>query len=107
MAKEANLTLSSPPGVGGAGLGTPDDPWTGTIRVAADEGVPAAEIAAHRPRISLIDTVSGASRTVDTTPTASAGAFRFSVVFPSQGRWRYVVVDGATHRAYQFGPAPQ
>ena len=106
LAKEANLTLSSPPGVGSAGSGTPDDPWTGTIRVTADEGVPASEIALHRPHISLIDTVSGASRSVATTATGTAGVFRFSVVFPAQGRWRYAVVDGLTSRAYQFGPAP-
>ena len=92
-AKEANVELSSTP----AGIG-PGDPWTPVATVLQ---------AGDRPSIGKsptlrIENADGDAKTFASQPTGQPGRYRFHVVFPSAGTWRYDVHDRVSGRTYTF-----
>lgn len=92
-AKEANVELSSTP----AGIG-PGDPWTPVATVF---------LAGDRPSIGKSPTLriknaDGDAKTFASRPTGEPGTYRFHVVFPTAGTWRYEVHDRVSGRTYTF-----
>ena len=96
-AKKDGVELSSTP------FGTkPGDPWTGTLTVISDQ-----INAQMQPTITIRNLDTGKTQTFAThwakVPTTShSAAFRFEVIFPTAGRYRYTVHDGVTDRLYTY-----
>jgi hypothetical protein len=98
LAKESGVELSSTP----FGLG-PGDPWNGTLMVFSPEG--SAENA--NPSITIRNLDTGETQTFAAEPTGGPStryeqSFRFEVVFPAAGRYRYTATDGVSDREYEF-----
>jgi hypothetical protein len=98
VAKEGGVELSSTP----FGLG-PGDPWNGTLTVYALEG----STADFNPSITIRNLDTGATETfaaqpAKAPPSPEAQSFAFTVVFPTEGRYRYTAADGVTDREYEF-----
>jgi hypothetical protein len=98
VAKEGGVELSSTP----FGLG-PGDPWNGTLTVFALDG----STAAFSPSITIRNLDTGATETFAAKPakiptTPEAQSYVFTVVFPTEGRYRYTASDGVTDREYEF-----
>jgi hypothetical protein len=99
FAKEGGVELSSNP----FGLG-PGDPWSGTLTVFAVDGFSKPV----SPSITIRNLDTDATETFETTTpakvptTENTRSFVFTVVFPTEGRYRYTASDGVTDREYEF-----
>jgi hypothetical protein len=92
LAKERNLQL----------LGAPISPkagqaWRATISVKVDGRL----MPGRTPTVRIVSST-GRAISVASRPTTSVGVYRASVVFPSAGTWRVIVVDRETGRAYEL-----
>ena len=97
-AKEGGVELSSTP------FGTaPGEPWDGTLTVYTAEG----STATYHPSITIRNLDTGETQTflaqpAKTPATPNPQSFRFEVVFPTEGRYRYTASDGVTDREYAY-----
>ena len=89
----ATVGVSSTP----EGLG-PGQPWNVDLEVLQHGQTPLAGV---QPTVTITHASTGATRTFTAHPTAKAGVYRASVVFPSGGSWTYKVNDGFS-QVHQF-----
>ncbi len=92
-AKERNVQLLAAPTAPRAGHA-----WNATIRVRTD-----GELSPGRAPTLRIVSAAGRATDVPARATANPGIYRVRAVFPAAGRWRVIVIDGETGRAYAFG----
>ncbi|MBD0290501.1 MAG: hypothetical protein ICV74_04525 [Thermoleophilia bacterium] len=98
-AKEMSVSISS----GGPSPTDPGEPWRAELLVHGEPDI----LAEATPGIT-IEGPGGATRTFAAKPTGTQApdgqlVYRVNVVFPSEGRWHYTLVDGVTERAYEGG----
>jgi hypothetical protein len=99
LAKEMSVSLAAgAPDVG------PGEPWNAQLLV---HGEPAM-LAEATPSITIRSEDSGETQTFAAKPLpgrATDGQLRYraTVVFPTEGVWRYTLVDGFTDREYEGG----
>jgi hypothetical protein len=70
-------------------------PWNAVINVRQHGVTPLAGV---KPKITIARSAGGGERTFAASPTSRPGVYRARVVFPSAGRWTYVVDDGFSMR---------
>lgn len=98
-AKEMSVSLS-----GGAPVKMdPGEPWNANLLVHGEPDL----LAEATPGISIRSS-GGEERTFPARPTGRRAPdgqliYRVTVVFPSEGRWTYQLLDGLSDRAYQGG----
>jgi hypothetical protein len=93
LAKERNLQLLAAPVSPKAGQA-----WNATISVKVDGRLMPGKTPAVRIVSSAGRMISVASRS-----TSKVGIYRATVIFPTAGSWRVLVVDRQTGRSYEFG----
>jgi hypothetical protein len=98
-AKEMSVSLASgPPSVG------PGDPWNAKLLVHGEPDI----LANATPAIAIRNWTTRVDRTFPAKATGKRAAdgqlvYRARVVFPSDGRWTYALIDGVTDRQYHAG----
>jgi hypothetical protein len=92
LAKERNLQLLGAPLSPRAG-----EAWHATISVKVDGRL----MPGKTPAVRIVSSV-GRAISVSSRPTATVGIYRATVVFPTAGTWRVLVVDRETGRSYEF-----
>ena len=98
-AKEMSVSLAAgPPSLG------PGEPWNAELLVHGEPDM----LAEATPGITIRNGASGEGRTFGAKATGKRApdgqlVYRARVVFPSDGRWSYALVDGVTDREYDAG----
>jgi hypothetical protein len=98
-AKEMSVALASgPPSLG------PGEPWNAELLI---HGEPAM-LKQATPGITIRNDKSGDTKTFGARSTGKRAAdgqllYRARVVFPSEGRWSYTLIDGISEREYEGG----
>ena len=85
---------STPEGVG------PGEPWVAELTVLQHGRTPMEGL---RPWVVVAKEGGGVTKTFPAVATGEPGGYRARVVFPSAGRWTYVVHDSFTAQ-HSFGP---
>jgi hypothetical protein len=81
---------------------SPGEVWAAEITVLQHGRNPLPDAATARPRVTIVNTETGARKRFTAMPTdVSRGLYEASVVFPSVGSWRYEVFDGFTPHCAQ------
>jgi hypothetical protein len=96
LAKEGGVELSSTP------YGTPPGgTWSTNLTLIDVNGrLPASA----KPTLRLTNLDDGTQVVYRAKPTGTRGEYTLDVVFPTPGRYQYVVTDGFTDRAYSYPP---
>ncbi len=98
-AKEMSVSIST----AGPSATEPGEPWPAKLLVHGEPDI----LAEATPGV-MIEGPRGATRTFAAERTGTRApdgqlVYRVNVVFPSEGRWHYTIVDGVTDRAYEGG----
>jgi hypothetical protein len=97
-AKEMSVALASgPPSLG------PGEPWNAELLIHGEPAI----LKEATPGI-IVRADSGETRTFSARSTGKRAAdgqllYRARVVFPSEGRWSYTLIDGISERQYEGG----
>lgn len=93
----ATVGLNSQPPDGGG----PGSTWDVTLNVLQHGVRPLDGLS---PTIVIRNLDNGETKTFTATPTGDTGKYAAKVVFPSAGRWNYVVNDGFSPQTHTYKP---